>query len=100
MADDNSSMNEINETVVARLQKAIGELLNAGWTTGAIRDALSKQASFGKYDGCTPIAIKLMADATCKTMSAEIRKVDNEIARLAVASLKRDFPDIAKYFKA
>jgi hypothetical protein len=93
-------MNEINEKVVARIQKAIGELLNAGWSTGAIRDALSKQQSFGKYDGCTPTAIFLMANATCKTMSAEIRKVDNEIARLAIASLKRDFPDIAKYFKA
>jgi hypothetical protein len=93
-------MNEINETVVARLQKAIGELLNAGWTTSAIRDALSKQASFGKYDGCTPTAIFLMANVMCKQINAEQRKIENEVMGEALATLKRDFPSFAKYFKA
>jgi hypothetical protein len=90
----------IETNIQVRLEKAIRELLNAGWNTVQVRDALSKQQSFGKHDGCTPSAIKAIADAMCREINAENRKVDNAIAREAVKSLRETFPDIARYFKA
>jgi hypothetical protein len=82
-----------------RLEKAITELLNAGWNTAQIRDALSKQQSFGKHDGCTPLAIKALADKMCGAINTANRAADREILRQATASLREEFPDITKYFR-
>jgi len=90
----------IEANVQRKLVEAIRSLLNAGRDTGNIAQVLSAQASFGKYDGCHPTAIKEIANGICREMNAEASKVDREIARVAVALLKEQFPDISKYFKS
>lgn len=88
----------MNELVRTKLERAIRQLLAAGWNTGAIRDALCKQQSFGKYDGCTPTAIFALANEICREVNRKNREEDAEIARLAVASLRESFPSISRYF--
>lgn len=57
--------------VEQRLEKAIREMLRARMNTHQIRDALAKQSSFGKYDGCTPVAVLERANHICKEMNRE-----------------------------
>lgn len=90
---------KIEQKVLVRLTRAIEQLLSAGRDTEMVTQALSPQQSFGKYDGCHPIAIRALAVEICKRMNAEIRSQDKEIAALAIKSMREHFPDFAKYFK-
>ncbi len=83
----------MNDKIKARLTSNIRSLLNAGWTVGRITDTLSKQGSFGKYDGCTPTAIRELATNGCTALNAEIKAESQAI----VAELRRsqDFQFLA-----
>ena len=61
---------KMNEQTAQKLDRAINSLLTAGYTTTQIRTALSPQASFGKYDGCTPYEIEERAKAICSARNA------------------------------
>lgn len=66
-----NNMTKIPEAVRPKLIKAINELLRARQNTHQVRDLLSKQASFGKFEGCAPQAILDLANGICKAINAE-----------------------------
>lgn len=84
----------MNAATALALDRAILQLLKAGWTTRAVADALSKQASFGKHDGCTPTAIKALADSTCRAVNAANRRTEREAKSFALRSLRATFAEM------
>jgi hypothetical protein len=93
-------LSKIDEKVQPRLVRAIHALLNAGRHTGEVTEALAAQQSFGKYDGCHPTAIRIIAIEECHKINRQVNSENREIAQAAVASLRGEFPDMAKYFHA
>ncbi len=89
----------IANEVIVKLDKAIRELLKTGMDTGRVRDLLSREQSFGKYDGCTPQAIFDRANSICREINARTRAENRVILAAATESLRRNFPDMAKYFR-
>ena len=79
----------MDANVKRKLERGIESLLNAGRNTKQVTDLLAPQASFGKYDGCTPDAIEKMAITICKRMNRENRAKEREMIRLATQSLRR-----------
>jgi len=77
---------KIPDDVLLRLERAIRELLAAGWNTHAVRDALAKEQSFGKYDGCTPLAILEIANKIC----AEFNRAQRRVYREAMNQIASD----------
>ena len=84
----------MNAAVALTLDRAVRQLLKAGWTTRAVADALAKQASFGKHDGCTPSAIKALADATCRAMNTENRRAEREVKATVLRSLRASLAEV------
>lgn len=81
----------IDSNVKARLERAIEALFKSGRDTHYIRDALAKQESFGKYEGCTPTAILELANAVGRKINAKIREDNKHLARTAREAFNRNF---------
>jgi hypothetical protein len=90
---------QIEQVVLEKLEKAIDQLLSAGWGTFKIRDALAKQSSFGKYDGCTPEAILELANTKCRVLNAETARVNRELRNVIKSKLQTEYPQLRKYFR-
>jgi hypothetical protein len=86
----------IPEAVRPRLLRAIKEMLHARVDTVEISNSLGAQQSFGKYDGCTPLAILSIANAMCKDINKQYRAAFCKTVDEAKANLLRDFPELGK----
>lgn len=83
----------IDPKILERLMRGIDALLNAGRNTEQVVEALKPQASFGKYDGCHPSAIRTLAIARCREANREIAQQNAEMAREINKSLREHFPN-------
>jgi len=87
----------IPENIRPRLEKSIRELLLAGRTCSNIASVLGANQSFGKYDGCTPDAIRRLADTICSQLSRECRQTVNELlARPNIKQTIQDYPALRR----
>ena len=82
--------------ILQKLDRAINELLSAGWDVGKVTAALAQNQSYGKHDGCTPDAIRERAVAICNGRNAEARRVMREMmaARKDPARIKSAMREI------
>ena len=94
MTTKQEALQGIEETVHAKLLKAIGELLNAGWHTGRIASVLSQQGSFGKHVGCHREAILIIANDVCREMNG----AEAQIMRDAFLTVKENSPEVYREF--
>lgn len=95
----NEYLAKIDPAVQARLTRAINSLLNAGRSTGQVRDALSIQASFGKYDGCHPTAILEIAADICNQINREHRTAYNAAMKELKQGILQDLPSLAPFIR-
>lgn len=65
---------EADAATIERLNRNITDLLNAGWNTVKIADALCRQQSFGKFVGCHREALLAIANETCRKLNRSERQ--------------------------
>lgn len=86
---------KIDKQISIRLRRAIVSLFKAGRNLDEVVSALSPQASFGKYDGCFPDAIRSIARWELTELNEQVRRENEEIRAKARAALPEQFRHLA-----